>query len=149
MSDNLPTVDITTLVKYLDKVNDIASINKMMGATYLRDFIIGQDIAGQLLARAVQTDIRAKSRLEEAEAIAYLDRSTEYLKNKGIKETSEARKMYVCLDEDVKKAQDDKAKSEALVMLLKNKLSVLRQSHDSLKKILYDNNSGTSWEGMS
>ena len=144
----LATVDITDLAKYLNKVNDIASINKMMGAAYLRDFIQGQDVAGQLLARAVQADIRAKSKLEQAEAIAYLDYAAEYLKSMNIKDSSEARKRYVDIDDKVLIAKDNKAKTEALVSLMKNKLSVLRQAHDDLKKILYGDTHMTGYEGM-
>lgn len=142
------SIDITALVTYLDKVKDLASINKMMGATYLRDFIEGQDVAGVLLAKAVQADIKAKARLEQAEAIAYLDRASEYLQAKNIKDSSEARKRYVDIDADVMIAKDNKAKTEALVSLLKNKLSILRQSHDDLKKILYGDQNMTNWEGM-
>lgn len=142
------SIDVTQLAIYLNKVKDIASINKMMGATYLRDFIEGQDVAGQLLAKAVQADIKAKARLEQAEAIAYLDYASDYLKSKGIKDSSEARKRYVDIDDNVIAAKENKAKTEALVSLMKNKLSILRQSHDDLKKILYGDNSGTQWEGM-
>lgn len=150
MSETKPVavVDITALVHYMDKVSDIASINKMMGAVYLRDLIEGQDVAGELIARAVQADIRAKARLEEAEAIAYLDHAGNFLKARGLKDTSEARKMYICMDESVKSAQENKAKTEALVSLLKNKLSVLRQAHDDLKKILYGDQHLTPYEGM-
>jgi hypothetical protein len=149
MSDQLPVaLDISQLAKYLDKVKDIASINKMMGATYLRDFIQGQDIAGLMLSKAVQADIRAKSKLEQAEAIAYLDRASDYLKEKNLKDTSEARKMYICIDKDVIAAQDYKARTEALVVLLKNKLNVLRMAHDDTKKIVYGETNMTQWEGM-
>lgn len=146
--NQLATVDITRLATYLSKVKEIASINKMMGATYLRDFIEGQDVAGQLLAKAVQEDIKAKAKLEQAEAIAYLDYASDYLKSKNIKDSSEARKRYVDIDDGVIAAKEHKAKTEALVSLMKNKLSILRQSHDDLKKILYGDNSGTQWEGM-
>jgi hypothetical protein len=142
------TIDVTQLAVYLDKVKELASINKMMGATYLRDFIQGQDVAGQLVAKAIQADMRAKAKLEQAEAIAYLDHAGDWLKLKGIKESSEARKQYVDIDEDVIAAKDKKAQTEALVFLLKNKQSILRQSHDDLKKILYGDSSGTAWEGM-
>jgi len=145
---NLPSVDITTLAIYLDKAKSIASVSKMMAGVYLQDLIIGQDIAGQLLARAVQADIKAKARLEEAESIAYLDRAIDYLKERGIKDSSEAKKMYIPIDPDVKKAQDDKSRTEALVMLLKNKLSILRMSHDDLKKIIYGDQHMTQYEGM-
>lgn len=144
----LASVDVTALSHYLDKVKDIASINKMMGATYLRDFIQGQDVAGALLARAVQSDIKAKAKLEHAEAIAYLDKASEFLKEKNIKDSSEARKRYVDIDPDVLSAKDEKAKTEALVSLLKNKLSILRQAHDDLKRILYSDTHMTQYEGM-
>jgi hypothetical protein len=145
---SLVSIDITTLAIYLDKVREIASVNKMMGAVYLRDFIIGQDVAGVLLAKAVQADIKAKARLEQAESIAYLDNAAEYLQARNIKDSSEARKRYIPVDEGVIKASDDKARTEALVSLLKNKLSILRQSHDDLKKILYGDQHMTQYEGM-
>lgn len=149
MSDkSLVSIDITTLAIYLDKVREIASVSKMMGAVYLRDFIIGQDVAGVLLAKAVQADIKAKARLEQAESIAYLDNAAEYLQARNIKDSSEARKRYIPVDEGVIKASDDKARTEALVSLLKNKLSILRQSHDDLKKILYGDQHMTQYEGM-
>lgn len=145
---SLVSIDISALAVYLNKVKEIASINKMMGATYLRDFIQGQDLAGALLAKAVQADIKAKARLEQAEAIAYLDRASDYLKMKEIKDSTESRKRYIDIDPDVIAAKENKAKTEAIVALLKNKLSVLRQSHDDLKKILYGDQHMTPYEGM-
>jgi len=150
MSDDkqVANIDVTQLAVYLNKVKDIASINKMMGATYLRDFIEGQDIAGSLVARAIREDARAKARLEQAEAMAYLDKATDWLKSRGIKESSEARKQYIDIDEDVVAAKDKKAQTEALVFLMKSKQSVLRQAHDDLKKILYGDSHLTPYEGM-
>lgn len=151
MSDEnkpVPTVDVGQLATYLNKVKEIASVSKMMGAVYLRDFVEGQDVAGQLVARAVQADIKAKARLERAEAIAYLDRAGDYLLSKGIKDSSEARKRYIDIDEDVVAAKDHKAMTEALVSLMKSKQSVLRQAHDDLKKILYGDQHMTQYEGM-
>lgn len=148
MSDKIQRIDVTSLAHYLEKVGHISSINKMMGPTYLKDFIEGQDVAGAMLARAIQEDSKTKARLDQARAVAYLDRSTDYLQSKGIKDTNESRKMYIDIDPDVMKALDDKARTEALVSLLKNKLSILRQAHDDLKKILYGDQHMTSWEGM-
>jgi len=147
MSD-LPSNDVASLAGYLNKVKEIASVNKMMGAVYLRDFIEGQDLAGVMLSKAVQSDIKAKARLEQAEAVAYLDNAADYLNVKQIKDTSEARKRYVDLDPDVVEAKELKAKTEATVVLLKNKLSILRQAHDDLKKIIYGDNHQTGYEGM-
>ncbi len=148
MSEQLPSIDVTSLAYYLSKVKEIASVNKMMGAVYLKDFIEGQDVAGVLLAKAIQADIKTKARLEQAEAIAYLDKAADYLKDRSIKDSSEARKRYVDVDPDVLAAKDNKARTEALVVLLKNKSSILRQAHDDLKKILYGDQYQTPFEGM-
>jgi hypothetical protein len=150
MSDDkqVATIDVTQLAVYLGKVKEIASVNKMMGATYLRDFIEGQDVAGAMLARAIREDAKAKAKLEQSEAIAYLDYASDYLKSKGIKDSSEARKRYVDIDENVIAAKDKKAQTEALVSLMKNKLAVLRMAHDDLKKILYGDSHMTAYEGM-
>lgn len=142
------TIDVTQLAGYLAKVKELASINKMMGATYLRDFIEGQDLAGELLARAVREDAKAKAKLEHAEAVAYLEHAPAYLESKGIKYSSEACKRYVDIDELVMQAKDKKAMTEALVCLMKNKLAVLRMAHDDLKKILYGDSHMTAYEGM-
>jgi len=145
---SVPTIDVGQLATYLNKVKEIASVSKMMGAVYLRDLIEGQDVAGQLVAKAVQADIKAKARLERAEAIAYLDKAGDYLASKQIKDSSEARKRYIDIDEDVVAAKDHKAMTEALVSLMKSKQSVLRQAHDDLKKILYGDSHMTTYEGM-
>lgn len=141
-------IDVSQLTTYLDKVKDIPSVSKLMAGAYLRDFIVGQDVAGQMLAKAVQADIKAKARLEQAEAIAYLDKAADYLRERNIKDSSEARKRYVDVDQGVLEAKDNKARTEALVSLLKNKLSILRQSHDDLKKIAYGDQYMTPYEGM-
>lgn len=143
-----PKVDLTQLAPYINKIQELASISKMMAPVYLQDFIVGQDCAASLLAKAMQADSRAKSKVEQTEAIAYLEKAKDYLENKGIKDTSEARKQYVNLDEDVLKAKDQKAMTEALVALIKGKLSQLRQAHDDLKKIAYGDQNLTQYEGM-
>ena len=145
---SVPTIDVGQLAIYLDKANQIASVSKMMAGVYLQDLIKGQDIAGQLVAKSVQADIKAKARLEKAEAIAYLDKAGDYLASKQIKDSSEARKRYIDIDEDVVAAKDHKAMTEAMVSLMKTKLSILRQSHDDLKKIVYGDSHMTGFEGM-
>jgi hypothetical protein len=147
MSD-IQSLDVSDLVKYSNKIKDIGSINKMMAPVYLRDFIEAQDLVGNMLAKAIQADGRAKAKLEQAESIAYLDNAAEYLTSKGIKDTSEARKQYVARDQDVLRTSEEKAKTEALVAFLKNKLSVFRQAHDDCKKIAYGDQHMTPFEGM-
>jgi len=141
-------VDITHLAQYVNKIQELSSVNKMMAPTYLRDMIVGQDVAANLLAKAMQTDSQAKAKVEYAESIAYLERAKEYLEAHSIKDTSEARKQYVNIDGDVMRAKDHRAMTEALVSLLKSKLSQLRQAHDDLKKIAYGDQNMTAYEGM-
>lgn len=148
MSDLPEKVDITRLATYVNKIEELSSINKMMAPNYLKDYIVGQDVAAHLLAKAVQADSRAKAKLDYAESIAYLEKAKEYLETHGIKDTSEARKQYVNIDQDVQSAKDEKARTEALVTLLKSKLSQLRQAHDDLKKIVYGDQNLTPYEGM-
>jgi hypothetical protein len=148
MSDLTERVDITRLALYVNKIEELPSVSKMAAPSYLRDYIVGQDIAANLLAKAVQADSKAKAKLDYAESIAYLEKAREYLEQRGIKDTSEARKQYVSINEEVVKAKDIKAGTEALVTLLKSKLSQLRQAHDDLKKIAYGDQNLTPYEGM-
>lgn len=148
MSEITPKVDITRLAHYVNKIEELSSINKMMAPRYLQDFIIGQDVAANLLAKAIQTDSRAKAKLDYVESVAYLEKAREYLEKNGIKDTSEARKQYVNIDKDVVAAKDVKAGTEALVSLLRSKGAQLRQAHDDLKKIVYGDQNMTPYEGM-
>jgi len=141
-------IDVTQLAQYVNKIEELSSVSKMMAPVYLRDFIMGQDVAANLLAKAMQADSRAKARVEYTESLAYLEKARDYLESKGIKDTSEARKQYINIDQDVVAAKDNKARTEALVSLLKSKLSQLRQAHDDLKKIAYGDQNLTPYEGM-
>jgi hypothetical protein len=147
---NLPekVLDITQLAAYINKIEESASVSKMLTPVYLRDFIIGQDVATNLYAKAVKADAKAKAKLEYVESIAYLENAKAYLDAKGIKDTSEARKQYVNIDPAVVEAKDQKAQTEALVILLKGKVSELKQAHDDLKKVTYADANMTDFEGM-
>ncbi len=146
MTTALATVDITGLVEYLNKGKELAGITKLHAPSYLRDFILGQDLASNLLSAAIELDVKNKGQLDFQESVAYLEKASAFLQLKGIKDTSEARKMYISLDPQVMAAIDQKAKSEALVSLIKNKLIILKQYHDDLKRITYDNYQMTSYE---
>jgi hypothetical protein len=140
-------IDLTQLATYTNKIGEIASISKMMAPVFLRDFIIGQDVATTLLSKAMYAESKSKAKLEYAESIAYLENAKGYLEAKGIKDTSEARKQYICIDPDVVKAKEQHGQAEALVFLLRGKLSELRQGHDDLKKIAYGDQNLTPYEG--
>ena len=148
MSDLPERIDVTRLAHYVNKISELASVTKLMAPVYLQDMIMGQDVAANLLAKAIQCDSKTKARLDYVESIAYLEKAKDYLDSKSIKDTSEARKQYVNIDPDVVRAKDDRARTEALVVLLKARFNELRQSHDDCKKVNYDKSNDTQWEGM-
>jgi len=142
------TVDVTQLAKYTKKIREIGTINKMMAPTYLQDFIEAMDVSSTMLSAAIHADLKAESALKTAESIAYLDRAGAILQAKGIKESADARKMCLAIDPDVVKAKDEKARTEALVCFLKNKVQEFRSAHDDVRKFAYGDAYMTPHEGM-
>jgi hypothetical protein len=149
MSD-VDTPQFRKMLELSEKVKDIAKgANTMLAPMMLRDFILGMDITNNLLASAIRDDIKADARVKHAEAVAYFDKAPQYLKDNKIKDSSEAKKMYIPLDEDVQSAKDRKAQTESLVAFLKNKLQEFRMAHDDVKKMAYANDySNSPNEGM-
>jgi hypothetical protein len=106
------------------------------------------DLTSSMLSRAVQINLRSKAHLDKVKAIAYLDKVDEYCKARGIKISNGVREMYVDLDDEVINAKDNYAASEAMVIFLKNKHQAFRCAHDDVKKMHYDQNKDSSWEGF-
>jgi len=151
IEEGLQSLDMTRVIEFTRKIQDISKgFNTQLAPIYLRDFIIAYDLTNALLAKAVRTDLRADAFLKQVESIAYMDNAHEYLEQRGIKDTAEARKRYVPIDPDVMKAQDTKARTAAMVVFLKNKLFEFRLAHDDVKKIAYssDYNHNTEYEGI-
>jgi len=145
---SLKSIDVTQLVDYSRKIQEIGAINAMMAPTYLRDFILAYDITNTMLSRAVRCDVEAQTYLDKVKAIAYLERAGDYLAQHNIKESSEARKRYVDIDPEVLDASGLKAKAEAIVAFLKNKMQAFRMAHDDVKKMIYGDSHQSAYEGM-
>jgi hypothetical protein len=148
MSKELTSIDVTKLAEYSRKISEIGSLNKMMAPNYLRDFIQAMDLTSDLLSKAVKINLDAKSELEKFRAIAYLENSEDYCKEKDIKMTNGVREMYVDIDANVIAAKDKYAATEALVTFLKNKYQAFRCAHDDVKKISFNDTQGTGFEGF-
>ena len=151
VEQGLQAIDLTRVIEYTKKIPDISKgFNTMLAPIYLRDFIMAIDVTNSLLARAIRSDLQAAAAVKNQESLAYIDRAGDYLKEKGIKDTAEARKRYVPLDDDVMKAYDLKAQTESMVSFLRNKMFEFRLAHDDVKKIAYSNDyqNNTSNEGM-
>ena len=148
LEERLQKIDVTKLVEYSRKIDDIARLNHLLAPQYLRDFIKAYDHANTMLSMAVRYDAEASSKLDTAKSIAFLDRAGDYLKEKGIKDSAEARKKYIDIDDDVIHHTELKAKTSALVALLKNKLHAFRMAHDDVKKMVYSDTYQTPEEGF-
>jgi hypothetical protein len=141
-------IDITKLKQYNEKVKELHKCTSPMYAPmYLRDFILAYDVTNTYLMKVTRLYEEAESNVKAAESIAYLDRAGEELKKRDIKDSSEARKRYIPLDPDVIRAHEIKAKTEALLVFLKNKMIEYKSCHDSAKKMAYHTGE-SGYEGM-
>lgn len=148
IEQRLQTVDVTKLAEFTNKIKDIGTLNKMMAPIYMRDFILAYDLTNNLLSMVIKCDIEASTALDTARSIAYLDKAGDFLKTRGIKDSSEARKQYIDLDEDVIRASNIRAKTQAMTSFLKNKMQEFRLAHDDVKKIAYGEQYMSPDEGM-
>jgi hypothetical protein len=138
MSNILESEEFKKVVEISKKINDLdRHSNTMFAPSLMKDFIVAIDVTINLLAKAVRNESRAHAKFKQAEAEAYFDRAADFLKDRNVRESSEAKKMYVAMDPEVIEAADEKAKAEAIAALLKNKLQELRMAHDDVKKIAY------------
>jgi hypothetical protein len=146
---SLQSIDVTKLVKYTKRIQEIGQgFNPALAPVFIRDFIMAYDVTNMYLAEATKADVRADSAIKQTEAIAYLERAGEYLKENEIKDTSAARERYVHIDDDVMAAREAKAKTTALCKFLYNKLQEFRSAHDSVRKIAYSQTFQSGEEGM-
>jgi hypothetical protein len=150
LEKDLKSLDITKVLKYNEKLEDLTlGANTMNAPLYLRDFILAYDETNVLLSKAMRYLGQAEAALKAAESIAYFDRASDFLIEKNVKDSSEARKRYIPLDPDVQAAERVKALAESMVSLLKNKMMEFRMAHDDVKKMAYANdNNNSQYEGM-
>jgi len=148
MANELQTIDVTKLAHYTEKIKEIGELNKMLAPLYLRDFINAMDLTSSMLSKATKANLDAKANLDKARAIAYLDKAEDYCKEKNIKMSNGIREAYVDLDDDVIRAKEVYAASEAMVTFLKNKYQAFRCAHDDVKKISFNDTQGTGFEGF-
>lgn len=149
IEEGLRNLDMTRVVEYTHKIQDISKgFNTSLAPIYLRDFILAIDVTNGLLASAIRTHARAEAYAKQMEAIAFMDNAKVEIEQRGLRDSAEARKRYVPMDPAVIEAHEAKAKTEAMVVFLKNKLQEFRLAHDDVKKIAYSNEYNTEYEGM-
>jgi hypothetical protein len=148
IQENLKLIDVTKLVAYTKKLEQVGSFNKMMAPVLMQDFILAMDLANTMYCNALKCDSRTDNALSVAKSIAFLDKATDFLREKGVKESAEARKWYVDQDPDVIAARELKAQSEAMVAFLRNKYTEFKIAYEAVKKIAYADSYQTPYEGM-
>jgi hypothetical protein len=157
MSALIPLEDIESMLNAIDpsKLNDYVrklqnvdqGHDKNLAPGMMRDFIVAQDIASVLLARAVHAEMMAKAAIDTAEAIATLDKADDYFLAKGQKPTDKMRQAYVILDADVKQAKELHARATAIVTLVKNRVYEFKGAFDAVRQLCKDTQQ-TRWEGF-
>lgn len=150
LDNDLKSLDMTAILKYTRQLEEISGgLTSLSAPSYLRDFIIAFDVTNTMLSKAIYFHGQAEAALKTAQSIAFLDNAHEYLQERSIKDSAEARKQYIAVDPDVQKAEQVKARAEAMVSLLKNKLQAFRLAHDDIKKMAYTSDATNSgFEGM-
>jgi hypothetical protein len=138
-------LDMTKIYEYESMIHAIATINNMNGAFYMREFLYAKEMASSYYCKLMFEHEQARNKAKEAAAIAYLERSEVYLKERGVKSTDESKKQYIQIDVTYKKAKDKQDMYEALMILMRNKVDKFQAAHDDVKKI-YD---GTRETGRS
>lgn len=143
-------INMTQIFEYEQMIHAVATINNMNGAYYMREFLNAKELASSFYCRLMYDFEQAKNKAREKAALAYLEKSEFYLKEKGIKSTDEAKKQYIQIDPEYKVAKDRQDQMEALMTLMQNKVKKFQDAHDDVKKI-YDltRESGRSITGNS
>lgn len=148
IQSRLDAIDLNKLNDYVRKLQTVdQGYNKNLAPGMMRDFIVAQDIASVLLARAVQAEMMAKSAVETAEAIATLDKADAYFAAKGQKATDKMRQAYVALDPEVQQTKELHARAVAIVTLVKNRVYEFKSGYEAVKQLCRDTQQ-TSWEGI-
>jgi hypothetical protein len=143
------TIDVTAVARYSKRIAEIGQgFNRNTAPVFIADFSIAYDITSSLYYDALKQDLKAANELDIAESIAYLENAGGYLESHGIKDTADARKRYVPLDEAVRVAADRKAETTALVAFLKSKLLEFKTAIESVKKLAYGDNFVSPDEGI-
>jgi hypothetical protein len=150
INEKLQKIDMSKIVNYSDRLSKIDNLSQSEASLYLQDFLVAYDAASYALSVSTKCLIEAKTQLDNTRSEAYFDRAPSFLKSKGVRDSSEARKKYEEKDEQVIKAKNIYSKAEAMNQLLKNKLMVFRYAYEALKKIYFsgDNNNKLPYEGM-
>lgn len=128
-------LDMTEIYRYQAMLEELPHVNSITGPLYMREFAAAADMASSFYSRITLDRDQAANKVKEEQALAYLERSEDYIKAKGLKSTDETKKQYVQIDPNYKKAKDILDVLNAIMTLLESKMKRFQDAHDDAKKI--------------
>lgn len=132
------SLDMTDLYRWEHKVEDIAIINAINGPLYMKEFLKAKELSSSYYSKLILDYERAKNETKKQYALAYLERSQDYIKARGLKDTDETKKQYVSIDNGYQQAKDTEDMLKALVTLMGNKVDKFQNAYEATKNI-YNN----------
>lgn len=121
--------------RYERLIEEIPRINSLTGPYYMAELLKAKELCSALYCQAIYEYERAKHEVRTQAAIAYIERSEDYLKNRSIKVTEEAKKHYINIDAAYAQAKTLEDYYRALTTFLGNKVDKFQSAHDDAKKI--------------
>jgi hypothetical protein len=134
---SLPKLNLLPLQPYEALRNQLTEITAVSGPLHMRDLNRATEAVAQLEAKVIELRDRALLDRDHARAKAVLEKSTEYFKEKGIKDTAAMREWYPDIDPEVRFASERVNALNALLKILEAKHDAFGKAHDDAKKV-YD-----------
>lgn len=128
-------MDMTDIYKWEAMAEELTSVNSLNGPFYMREFLKAKEICSSYYCRLMFDYEQARNKTKQEYALAYLERSEIYIKDKGLKSTDETKKQFVAIDRRYQEAKDREDMMKALVTLMGNKTDKFQALHDDAKKI--------------
>lgn len=141
------TLDMTSIYQYENLVEDIAVVNSMNGPLYMKEFLKAKELTSSIYSKLILDFERSKNETKKQYALAYLERSEDYIKSRNLKSTDETKKQYVQIDQQYQAAKDGEDMLRALITLVGNKVDKFQNAYEASKKIF--ENAGNPMGGRS
>lgn len=128
-------MDMTDIYAYEAMVEEITGVNGVNGPFYMREFLKAKELSSSYYCRLMFDYEQARNKTKEEYALAYLERSETYIRERNLKATDETKKNYVLIDRRYQEAKDREDMLKALVTLMGNKVDKFQAAHDDAKRI--------------
>lgn len=145
-SDAVAKLDVSAISPILDKIGEVATVNKTTAPRLMAEFNFAYAETNKLITFLRYEKDRAENLLNLRRSEVLLDISGEVIRAKGQSPNKELRDAVVCLDKEYQKLLEDRAQLEALVKFLEGQLKALEFAYQSVKKIYSDQTNPISYD---